>query len=450
MEFDIPKDMAEALFSKASGTIPSKDVTPILKNFLIKTEKGRLRVLATDMELGAIADTALPGIRRDGICAAPAQKVLDMVSTAQAGNICFRLEGSLLKVLTAFQPATADKAETFKTQWSVHCMDPETYPEFPTFNDQTQVTVDCKKFVAGLDKISFAAAANELKVNLMAVYINDGKMFAADGHRACRVLFDSKVQDLLVPAPAVKLLVQLLKGAGVDNIGVCKTQHHILFKVGADIYHVRQLDAQFPDVEGVFKQTDIYGDQLQVEDRTELKAAINRSRVTADEESRLLALKIEKPSQDGKVLTDLAVTSRNNQDDSCVEHIPAIWTGTQPFERFVNWEYLEDVLNVLTDKRVVIRMGVDTEKQKTRYRIDENEFSSVILPVRAKKEKTEVEKAAEALMPKKERGGKKDDKKDSKKEAKEEPKKGKEPEKSKADQAAQDLLATVTGSPTSA
>jgi DNA polymerase-3 subunit beta len=405
MEFVLAKEIAAALFSKAAGTIPTKDVTPILKNFLIKVANGRIQVLATDMELGALADTSMARIVREGTTAAPAKKLQEMVATAQEGDICFRLMGTSLHVFTAYHPAEGAKEESFKTEWTVYCMDPDTYPDFPVYKEDAAVTVDCKKFVTGLDRISFAASDNEMKVNLMAVYINDNRMYAADGHRACRFRFESGLTDFMIPAPAVKLLVQLLRNAGVDSVSACKTPNHLLFKVGADIYHARQLEAQFPPVEDrVFKETDSYGDKLIIEDREELQAAILRSRITSEEESKLLTLKLDEISQiDPNTLVPLTVTSRNNMDERCTELLKVIWSG-KPFERSVNWEYVLDVLKVLTEKRVAIRMGQDVGKIKTMYRIDEGDqtleggFSSVILPVRPKKEKTESEKEAEALL----------------------------------------------------
>lgn len=398
MEFVISKDMASALFSKAAGSIPNKDITPILKNFLISVKDGRIRVMATDMELGALADSALTGIIREGIAAAPANKLLEMISTAQDGNMVFRLEGSTLTVLSVFVPKSETKEEQFKTKWTVHCMDPETYPEFPVYEQTQEVLVECKKFVSGLDRISFAAAADELKVNLMAVYINENKMFAADGHRACRVTFQSDLKELLIPASAVKLIVKLLKGAGVDKVGVVKTQYHLLFKVGADIYHARQIEQTFPDVEKrVFVPTDAYGDLLAIEDREELKKAILRSRITSEDESRLLTFKIDQVPMDPKQLVPVYLQSRNNIDETCVESLSCLWSGNTAFERSVNWEYLQDVLNVLVDKKVLVRMGEEKGNVKTMYRIDEGDFSAIILPVRAKREKSEVDKEAAAL-----------------------------------------------------
>lgn len=85
-------------------------------------------------------------------------------------------------------------------------------------------------------------------------------------------------------------------------------------------------------------------------------------------------------------------------DDSCVETMACTWSGAEPFDRAVNFEYLLDVIAVMEGKRVTIRMtkdvGEGTAIRKTLYRIDEGGFSAVILPVRPPRQKTEEEKNA--------------------------------------------------------
>jgi DNA polymerase III sliding clamp (beta) subunit (PCNA family) len=83
----------------------------------------------------------------------------------------------------------------------------------------------------------------------------------------------------------------------------------------------------------------------------------------------------------------LTFRTKNTVEDSFEEIIEGqavTWNG-QPFERQLNWEYLLDVLSVLTSDNVVIRMGED-KPRPTMFRVEEGTFVCVVLPLRQHKD----------------------------------------------------------------
>lgn len=374
MKFTADRDILTNLLQKAAGTVSNKEVQPILKNFLIRAEDESLACLSTDMSLGAIAEVPLPTIKEEGIVCVPAKKLLDMAKTAPAGLMKLELEGKILSVYTDVKD---DAKRPYCNKWELHCEDGALYPEFPKF-DETKATACARpEFVTGLNRISFAAADSELKINLMAIHINNGYMYAADGHRACKMKYDSKLQDVMVPAPAVKMLVALLRNSQVPELLVVKTKFHLLFKVGSDIYHSRLLDANFPDVEKrVFADTDAYASVLKL-NRGELRKAIKRAQVTASEETKALDIQYK--------AGQFYLRSSNTTDDKYEEGLQSDWNG-EDFDQTINWEFFEDVINALTADDVVIRLGDNNGNRKSKFRIDEGDFSAVVMPLRVKKD----------------------------------------------------------------
>lgn len=395
MEFVIDKDMLKAVLDKAAGMVPCQDTSPILKNFAFKVSANVLSVMATDMLVGAIAEHLLkpapdPNAKTppapfpeatDGSTCAPAGKLLELTDAAPAGYIHFKLNVHELTIKGGYDL----KAGTSKCEWLLHCMDPNLFPDFPKYDAAAAVICKRDELAEKLDLAVFAAADNELNKNLMAVFVNDGFMYAADGQRACRVKFTSQLKDVMLPAPSVPLLVKILRASAATDAAVFNDKHHYLFKVGGDVYHVHKLppERKFPDVEGrVFKETDGYQFKLQVK-REALLGAIKRAAVTS-EESRKLELAMAGDQFSIKTINLIEDRYRETFGSTDVE-----WNG-EDFSRFVNWEHLQSALSVLKEPLIEIRMGEEKALQKTRYRMDEGDMTVVILPLRFKDKKESV------------------------------------------------------------
>jgi len=188
---------------------------------------------------------------------------------------------------------------------------------------------------------------------------------------------------VMVPAPAVKMLVSLLRDSQATDVKVVKTKFHLLFKVGNDIYHSRLLEAKFPDVEKkVFAGTEKYELELKI-NRADIKAALKRAQVTASDETRELALK-----HDGD---NLFLLTHNSTNDNYEELLASEWNGEE-FYKTINLEFFEDVINALKSDKVVIAFGPDKvlpnkSVRQSSFLFQEDNFTSVVMPLRIKKDK---------------------------------------------------------------
>jgi DNA polymerase III sliding clamp (beta) subunit (PCNA family) len=381
MKLKIDREVLAAVLTKVAGTVSNKDVQPVLKNFLIKVEagqpEGKIKVASTDMAMGAVAEATLPGVIEEGSVCVPAEKLFEMARSAPKGNMYLSLTGNELEIRTAYDDKDPTNPKS-KNEWYIHCLDAALYPEFPEFKKDQAVSCDRKGLVEGLSRIGFATADNELKLALMAVYIDNGKMYAADGFRACRLNYTSNLKDIMIPAPAVSMLTSLLKISQVDTINVMKSKFHLLFQVGGDVYHTRLLEAKFPNLEDkLFKGTDNYKFKLKIK-RAELSEAIKRAKITS-EETNLLHMSFKN--------NQFVLETKNNVDDRFHEAFTFAEYDGGDFEKCVNWSFLEDLVTSLKEEHVVIRMDPDKGLVQSMYRIDEGQdFAAIILPARVKKD----------------------------------------------------------------
>lgn len=371
MKLEIDRDLLFPLLSRAAGTVPCSDAQPILKNFHIRVRQNKLQVMSTDMMAGSIAEIAVMGADDGEICV-PSGKFLEIVKTAPKGRIQMTLLGRQMTVRGGFREGSIPE---WACQWIISCMPTDLFPEFPVYNDETAQAASREELAAKLGLVSLASPAeNDSNLNLMAIYVDNDKMYAADGKRACRVHFKSSWQNVTLPSPSIPLIVKTLKASKVNEVKLCKLKHHYVLKLGNDLLHIRMIEAKFPDIEkAVFEDTDKYLYRLKL-DRKEFIGAIKRAAITS-EDSLALCLNV--------VGSTFSISTSNTLNDAYHENVPAEWNGTN-FTRWVNYEHLLEALSILKDDKIEIRLEEDMQMKKSRYRLDEGDLSIVILPLRLK------------------------------------------------------------------
>ena len=78
MEFHINRDLFLGGIQKTLGIVEKKTTMPILSNLLIRTQQNRIQIIATDREIGLVADYEAE-IIREGDITLSARKLHEMV-----------------------------------------------------------------------------------------------------------------------------------------------------------------------------------------------------------------------------------------------------------------------------------------------------------------------------------------------------------------------------------
>jgi DNA polymerase-3 subunit beta len=88
VEFTIKRDVFLGGIQKTLGIVEKKTTMPILSNVLIKTLQNRIQIVASDREMGLVAEYEAE-IIRDGDITVSARKLHDMVRETQGERIHF-------------------------------------------------------------------------------------------------------------------------------------------------------------------------------------------------------------------------------------------------------------------------------------------------------------------------------------------------------------------------
>lgn len=339
------KFVFQSLFEKSGSVVPSKDILPVLKNFQVEAVAGRVRVVATDLELSVISTTEMVSVSRPGTAVFPAKKMLDIIREAEDGDM-------LIDVTDGVATITVERAS-----WTLKLQAGDDYPALPEIADVELFPVDRIKFLGAISSVRHAAATNASRPSLMMIDITDGKMTACDGVRFQQAdLGEDFPLSMQLPIGAVDDLVKLLRSQDTAEIGVGETDYHLVFKVGNDVFIANKLMAQFPDVEELLLKPALENKHVLVTDRQELKDAIKRVRINADPETSAIILHL--------AADHVRVASRDKFGNASSEAIDASWS-TADRDLVVNHTFLTDMLDMYDGKSTNFLLGEDTKSRKS-------------------------------------------------------------------------------------
>lgn len=382
LSFTTKRFVLLALFTKAGSVLPTKDILPVLKNFQLELADGRLRVVATDLELSVISTTEMVTTEAEGRAVFPGKRLLSILQEAGDGEMRITVrnaeagEGQLAHITSE------------RTEWDLTLMDGSDYPPLPDVSQVEMHEVDRARFLGAISAVRYAAATDTVRPNLMMIDVFQGKMRAADGVRFQQADLNHTQKDeddgpsvdfpldIQIPIGAVDDLVKLLRSTDQPTLAIGETDFHLVFRIGADVFIANKMVVSFPNIEQQLLKPALANDQELVIDRGELTEAVKRVRITADEETSAVILDLSA----GKC----TLRSADKMNNTCTEEIDAGW-DSPPRRVVVNHGFLLDMLSMADVKTCHIFFGPETKTRRSPVllRDDDSGMVGIINQMRA-------------------------------------------------------------------
>lgn len=345
--------------------ISSRPQLPILSNILFKTEKGKLKLSVTNLELGL--QFFIPAkIEEEGETTVPGKILTEFISSVSADKLEFSLEGNNILV------------RTNKTKASFATIPATDFPPFPE-TETVKNTLPYKKIKDAVTRTAFAASNDEGRPVLTGIRtsVRDGQItFAAtDGYRlSIEHVAVSDKQDnfqLILPAYSLSETMRIAQELSAEDVGfsIIEKKNQAVFSLPDTYVFSRLIDGEFPNVEKIVPTG--YKTRLVVE-KDRLLQAVKTTSLFARGAANILRIKIEK---DGLRLS--ANTPQLGEDEDFVE---AKMEGEETSIAF-NYRFLLDLLNNFPDKDVVFESSGPLNPGV--FRPPSNlQFLHLIMPVR--------------------------------------------------------------------
>jgi len=316
--------------SIVSKVVATRSTLPVLSNILIKTEKGRLKLSATNLEIG-ISCWIGSKIEKEGSITIPARLFSDFVATNTDKTIAFELENTSLSL----------KSEHFFAH--IKGIEASEFPLIPQIHQEPFIELPVLPLKEAITQTVFAVAIDETRPVLTGVllrFVDDKlKIAATDSYRLAerQIELPRKVEknvDLIVPAKTILELARIMSDSE-QAVTIRVAENQVQFDISQAQVVSRLIEGSFPQYEQIIpSQTPISATVPTADFQNAIKMASLFARESADN----IKLKIKKDN-------NLEIVAISPQAGDSVSNLSAQTTGE--IEIAFNAKYLSDVLPVL-------------------------------------------------------------------------------------------------------
>ena len=336
---------------------------PILNNILLKTENGRLKVSATNLEIGVNYIIGAK-IEEVGQIAVPARIISDFIGNIIDDKVSLTTKNNILSI----------NSERYKTQ--ILGFDAKDFPIIPKIKSKPLALIPTKLLKNSLITVLDSVAVSETRPELSGVFVdfnNDKIVFAAtDSFRLTEKNVDFKnvqKQSFIIPRNTV---VELIRIAGEleGDLAFNTSDNQISFSNDDFEIVSRVIDGNYPDYKKVIPEK--FVSKVLVR-KDELDKTIRLAGLFS---TNISDIKIN--CSEGK----MAILAKN-ADKGEIETLIDASLKNQPFEVSLNFRYLLDGLKILDTEKVVMEFTGQGSPLVIRPNDDKKDVVYLIMPLRS-------------------------------------------------------------------
>jgi len=361
--------------------VSPRSTLPVLGNILLATDEGRLKLAATNLEIG-ISCWIGAMVEDEGAVTVPARLLGEFVNQLPAERIDMDL--SVRTLMLNLKCARYDT--------NIKGIDAAEFPIIPSNEGLDVIRIEAETLRTMINQVAFAAATDESRPTLTGINVRfNGKrltLAATDGFRlAVRSTELSEAvperTEVIVPARALSELsriIGLLPKAEGDtpmvDITIAAARNQILFHL-PDVDMVSQLiDANFPNYEAIIPKS--YSTRTVIDTQAALRA-LRVANLFARDSSNIVRFQMT-PGSDG-VPGTLAMTATSAESGDNLANLDAFIEGPEGEIAF-NGRYMLDVLNVITEPQIAVETTRSSAPGVVRpVGVGPEEFTCVVMPM---------------------------------------------------------------------
>ena len=219
----------------ASGKTP----LPILNNILFRTEKNRLLLAATNLEI-AITQHIGSKIEEEGSLTVPAKLMSEFMSSLPKGNVTLEADGTKLHIKNGAYQST------------INGMLPDEFPALPEITANQEVTLNPATLKRAIQQTVLVASADDTRPVLTGVYCHtyEGVLhFAAtDGYRLAERSLGPVEQEIsaIIPAQTLQDVLRVMSD-DLAEIKLIFDENQVRILLDDIEITSRLIDGAFPD-----------------------------------------------------------------------------------------------------------------------------------------------------------------------------------------------------------
>lgn len=357
-----------------SRAVSPRSTLPVLGNILIATDEGRLRLSATNLEMGITCWIGAK-IEEEGSTTVPARTFSDLVNTLPGDQVALMLDLSTQVLNVRGGTSTND----------IKCIDAQEFPPLPVPDMEGAIQLNVVDFKEMIQQVAFAASVDEARPVLMGVLVKvDGDqvtMAAADGFRLSvrKAALSSQAAhavNAIIPARALAELGRIAAdGDQMIAMVFPKERGQVVFRMKDVELSSQLIDGAFPDYQQIIPRG--FKSRTLVSTASLLKAC-KQAEIFAREGSNVARLNIK--SANGELEpSEVEISAQSEETGSNETIVEATVDGVGVLIAF-NVKFLREVLEIVRSPNVAIETSAPNAPGVIRP-VGDDSFLHVIMPM---------------------------------------------------------------------
>lgn len=340
MKFSVLQQDIMPALSAVSRSCGVRSQLPVLGNILLQTDQGRLKLSATNLEVG-IVKVVKADITEEGEITIPSKTLVEVIANLGGENIDFITSGEVLKINTS----------SFSSQ--ISGISASEFPTIPLMG-KGEVIIDPEVLQKALPQVTFAAAVEDGRPILTGILteIKDKKLqlVATDGYRLAHktvAVEEAANFKALVPRRTFEEIIHLISEEDIDNIKISTSddQNQMIFTLGNTQLSSRLIEGSFPAWEkiipGEFKARVVL-------DRAETLKAVKLASVFSRNEANVVRLH----SLPNKLIISSEAKELGNQQKEL-----EVQSEGEEIQVAFNAKFLQDALSALNCSQATLEFS---------------------------------------------------------------------------------------------
>lgn len=342
--------------SAVNHAVSGRSTLPILQNILLATDHGRLKLSATNLEIG-INCWVDAEISEDGTTTVPAKLIAEFVNSLPPGTV----------EITVPEDSHTMNVKGLRSHANIKGMDAAEFPQIPSNEGgEPPVQLDAVLLKEMIDGVAFAAADDDSRPVLtgVLVQVSDEKITfaAADAFRLAVRVADLPADehphgDILIPARTLTELARILPAEGPVEMIVTPNRSQVLFHTPNLDLVSRLIEGTFPNFRAIIPKESTTTATVETK---EFAAAAKSAALFARDSSNIVRVKINSSGENdlGAGAITIEATAEDLGDN--VSTINAAVDGPE-LQVIFNVKYLADVLNTIGTPEVRLEASSPTK-----------------------------------------------------------------------------------------
>lgn len=363
MKVKVTKEYLLKAVQAAQNVVSAKTALPILTNILIEAENNKIKITATDLEIGMQYE-APAEVLLAGAITVPAKKFCEVVKELPNAPV----------LLTTLKNNTMS-VNSESTYFKLLGLPKDDFPKVPQLPEENVLEVKQRTLKNMLAMTMFATSRDEIRYILNGILFSIKsqvfRLVATDGRRLA--LIENKTEthaklerQAIVPNKAVQELSRMLQDDGTVKIIFAENQ--LMFKANDVILITRLIEGEFPNYEQV------------VPKESTNKIKVNTQRFLLGAKRAALLTSQDSQSIRIDLLKDKMVISKNTPEaGEAKDQLDILYAGKETSVGF-NPHYLIDALKNISQQEIEMEIEGPDKAGVIRTQAEEK-YIYLVLPM---------------------------------------------------------------------